>query len=191
MNKYVESLEEFLKLDYKLVITPFEEEGEKGFIVSSPEINGLEVFGVTIDEALKEVNEAKQALFYLQQDKGEKIAYPKGYETNDENLSGRMTIRVPKMLHKRIKDYSNVNGTSLNTSIIQLLNDGFNYNETNILRENIIETLNNKLSFNIEYNMVESSRNVYTLFKNEETNLIKEPKFHYVENFSYKHSFEG
>ncbi|MFB9974574.1 hypothetical protein FPQ10_06050 [Allobacillus sp. SKP2-8] len=141
MSKFVESLDEFLSLNYKLEIVPFEEEGEKGVVVKSPEINGLEVYGDTIEEALAEVDESKKALYSLYKEKGWVIKYPNEYSQEKDNFSGRTTIRMPKTLHRRVYEYSQQCDVSLNAGIVQLLNDGLKEQEMEQLREDILDKI--------------------------------------------------
>ncbi|MRG86727.1 type II toxin-antitoxin system HicB family antitoxin [Salinibacillus xinjiangensis] len=185
MSRYVKSLEEFLNLDYKMVITPFEDEGEKGFVVSCPEISGLEVFGETLEEAIEEVREAKIALYEVFLEKGINIRYPEEYNFEDEDFSGRMTLRIPKTLHKRIKYYSEDNNVSLNTGIIQLINDGINYADIKDMKGKIYNSLNKfnkKIILKVEYSMNDREGEYYNpSFKRSKSNYSV-PKFHFEEN---------
>lgn len=140
MSNYVGSLKEFLALNFKLEIIPFDEENEKGFVVKSPELKGLEVYGDTIEDALEEVNEAKIALYKIYTDKGIQIPYPEKHQVNN-NFSGRMTIRVPKSLHQTLSTYANRNEVSLNTGIIQLLNEGLKYKEIDMIKDQVVESI--------------------------------------------------
>ena len=144
MNKYVSHLDEFLNLDYKLEILPFEEDNEKGYVVKSPELKGLEVYGETVEEALSEVREAKEALYQVYSNNKTPIKYPKKYSPSAENFSGRITVRIPKTLHKRVHEYSDKNDVSLNTAMIQLLNDGLYYNESPAIIKEDSENMNKR-----------------------------------------------
>ncbi|WP_281486567.1 toxin-antitoxin system HicB family antitoxin [Lysinibacillus sphaericus] len=122
MKKINYSLEEFLKLQYKFIVTPYkdEEHNEEGFIITSPELNGIEVFGETLEEAHEEFREAKIAWYEMKCNLGEDIDPPKVGITS----SGRLTVRLPKTLHFKVEEFAKEEGVSLNTGFIQLVNEG-------------------------------------------------------------------
>lgn len=185
MGKYVKNLKEFLSLDYKLEIIPFEDLGEKGFVVKSPELKGLEVFGETIEEALDEVVEAKKALYEIYKRKEMLIKYPETYKSEDEQFSGRMTIRIPTNLHRSIFEYANENKISLNTGIIQLLNDGINQRNLDETKEGLmtlIDKINKSIPLSINY--VEAHREIQYNPSIERTkSQINKNPFKFIEGF--------
>src|SRR5699024_4381982 len=116
------------------------------------ELQGLEVYGETIEEALEEVSEAKKALFDIYTMKEISIKYPEKYQSESEKYSGRITIRIPTSLHRNIHEFSIENKISLNTSVIQLLNDGLN--QTNLVKTKeglmtLIEKMNKSVPLSI------------------------------------------
>lgn len=192
MSKFVKNLEEFLSLDYKLEIIPFEEEGEKGFVIKSPEINGLEVYGETIEEALEEVVEAKKALYKIFTIKKIPIKYPQKYRSDIERFSGRLTIRIPKNLHRDITEFSNHNNVSLNTGIIQLLNDGLKQRHYDSMKEEILAKISNMNKENhFVVNFEDINREIrYTPTTERSKSYEKRTRFNFIESV-FAHEGEG
>jgi predicted RNase H-like HicB family nuclease len=153
MSKVINTLDEFLSLNYEMKITPYSDEDEAGFIVTCPELEGIEVFGETVDEALEELYEAKIAYYEMSEgEKGFQIQYPKSYQKEDDP-SGRLTARLPVNLHKKVRNYSYENKVSLNSAIIQLLNDGLMENERNIVLDKVTSLRNELRQNNVQINM--------------------------------------
>jgi predicted RNase H-like HicB family nuclease len=123
------TLEEFLDLKYKIEITPYydEEYAESGYVITSPELSGIKVFGETIDEALIEYHEAKIAWYEMKEKMHEEIPQPFQFK---EKPSGRLTVRLPIELHEKVNEFSSSNSISLNLAIIQLINNGFEKNNS-------------------------------------------------------------
>ncbi len=183
--KKVETLEEFLNLDYEIKITPFYEDGEQGYVVTCPEIKSIEVYGESIEEALEELKEAKIAIYEMSQELGEVIYYPKKYYTFDRRSSGRLTVRLPVQLHDDVKDYAEYNLVSLNTAIIQLVNNGLQANDNKALFEklsNIEEVINDHKKINLVYQIANQKVNLPTSYDYFDVGSVKEdvsvPKFY-------------
>ena len=123
MKKINYSLEEFIKLQYKFTVAPYidEEHEEEGFIITCPELHGIEVYGETLDEAHEEFRAAKIAWYEMKCKLGEDISPPKQVGNSS---SGRLTVRLPKTLHFKVEEFAKEEGVSLNTGFIQLVNEG-------------------------------------------------------------------
>lgn len=65
---------------------------------------------------------------------GRKIKEP--LENSLEEYSGKITLRLPKTLHRDVKERSEIEGVSLNQTIVQLINDGL-FKQT----QNVVEQL--------------------------------------------------
>lgn len=139
MKKTVKTLEEFLSLQYEVKITPFEEDDEMGYVITCPEIEGIEVYGENIEEALEELKEAKIAIFELNKELNIPINYPKNYHESKTELSGRLTARLPVYLHRKIKNFAKENSISVNTAIIQLISEGFKNSELEAIQREMKE----------------------------------------------------
>lgn len=136
------NLDEFLKLNLKLIIEPIydEEYDEEAITISSPDMPGVKVFGETLEEALEELQEAKIAWFEMKEQRGEVINMDK--KAYIKKPSGRMTVRFPITLHSKLINYAEEEKTSINSAIIQLLNEGLenNFHEKVLQRLKGIET---------------------------------------------------
>ena len=76
--------------------------------------------GKTIEEALKEGEDAATAWIKSAQEDGESI--PKPGAVN--KFSGQWRIRVPKSLHAKLDSKAKLEGVSLNTLAVALLAEG-------------------------------------------------------------------
>lgn len=128
------SLNEFLELDYKMVIEPYSdlENDEKGVVITCPDLVGIKVFGETLDEALEELIEAKVAWYDMKEELGEEVNHPEILTSP----SGRLTLRLPISLHRRVIDYAESNKMSVNNTINFLVLEGLHSASLNtVLRE--------------------------------------------------------
>ncbi len=115
MNK---NIDYYCGLNYPIVITEFEDDGEHIYKVKIEELPGLEVYAHTIDEVLSELNEAKNAWFQTALELKREIKEP--YDSLRE-YSGRTTIRMSRSLHKKLAVLAKEENISLNAVINQLL----------------------------------------------------------------------
>lgn len=105
--------------NYKLVITPLPLEDGPGFIARYEEL-GLSVRGVgaTQAEALADLEDL--ALDVLADEELTQLPSPLG-EAPWADYSGRVTLRMPKMLHAKVDRQANEQGVSLNQWICHVL----------------------------------------------------------------------
>lgn len=87
------SLEEYMKLPYKLEITPDTE--ESGFIASYPELPGCLTCGETVTEAVANAEDAKKEWLRTAIEDNIFINEPEELES----YSGQVKLRIPKSLH--------------------------------------------------------------------------------------------
>jgi antitoxin HicB len=102
---------------YSMVIQWSEE--DNGYIATIPELSGLSAFGVTREEALQELEVAKEA--YLEVFKEDGCELPESDTLN--SFSGQTRIRLPKRLHASLSREAKMEGVSLNTYIVHLLSE--------------------------------------------------------------------
>ncbi|MBO1306718.1 type II toxin-antitoxin system HicB family antitoxin [Enterococcus sp. 669A] len=142
--------EEYLTLEYPVVIKKFYDEDEEQDIFSAEikEMPGLKVYGDSYQEVYDELLEAKEIWVDARLAEGRDIPLP--FKEN-HSYSGRLTVRIGKDLHRRVADYAEDDGMSLNQSIISLLEKGLSataigsqggyLKETNRELDKISETL--------------------------------------------------
>lgn len=111
----MKTLEEYLKLPYKLEIVPDNEEG--GYIASYPDLPGCITVGETIEKAAENAEDAKKAWLEAAMEDNAVINEP---DCND-NYSGQFKIRIPKSLHRSLAEHSRQEGISMNQYCMYLL----------------------------------------------------------------------
>jgi len=94
-------------------------EADQVFIAATPEIAGLNAFGDTPEEAIKELNIAKELFLQVMEEDGETIPDPDVFVQH----SGQLRIRIPKSLHAALSQEAKKDGISLNSYINYLLSE--------------------------------------------------------------------
>ena len=111
----MKTLEEYLKMPYKLEIVPDTE--ELGFVASYPELPGCITCGETIAEAITNAEDAKKEWLSAAIEDKIEIAKPESVES----YSGQFKLRIPKTLHKTLAEDSKKEGVSMNQYCVYLL----------------------------------------------------------------------
>lgn len=110
----MKTLEEYLKMPYKLEIIPDTDEG--GFAASYPELPGCITCGKTIQEAVFNAEDAKKEWLIAAIENGTQIN-----ESGIDMYSGQFKLRLPKTLHKTLAENSKKEGVSMNQYCVYLL----------------------------------------------------------------------
>lgn len=111
----MKTLEEYMKLPYKLEIIPDTE--ESGYVVSYPELPGCITCGETIASAVANAEEAKKEWLLAAIEENIEIAEPE----SADSYSGQFKLRLPKTLHKTLAEDSKKEGVSMNQYCVYLL----------------------------------------------------------------------
>ena len=111
----MKTMEEYMKLPYKLEITP--DTDESGFVASFPELPGCITCGETIASAALNAEEAKKEWLKAAIDGKIPINEPESLES----YSGQFKLRIPKSLHKTLSEDSKKEGVSMNQYCVYLL----------------------------------------------------------------------
>lgn len=109
------TLQEYMKLPYKMEIVPDRDEG--GFVVSFPELPGCLTIGETLEEAVKNADDAKMAWLEAAIEENIQINEPQELEA----YSGQFKLRIPKSLHKQLAEQAKIEGISMNQYCVYLL----------------------------------------------------------------------
>lgn len=112
---------------YPYVIRHLSKEDGGGYAIEFPDLLGCMSDGETIEEAIKNGDEAVQAWIETAEENNRPI--PKPGEL--ANQSGKWVQRVPKSIHFRLVSRAREEGVSLNTLVIALLAESLgepNYN---------------------------------------------------------------
>lgn len=111
----MEKIDKYLALPYRLEIVPDPDEG--GFIASYPELPGCITCGATINEAVANALDAKQAWLEAAIESNTSINEPEDIE----RYSGQFKLRMPKSLHKSLAEHSKAEKVSMNQYCLYLL----------------------------------------------------------------------
>lgn len=111
----MKKIDEYMKRPYKMEIVKDEDEG--GYVVSYPELPGCMTIGNSIEEAIKNADDAKKAWFEAALEDGTSITEPGALE----KYSGQFKLRLPKSLHKTLAENSKREGISMNQYCVYLL----------------------------------------------------------------------
>ena len=111
----MKTLDEYMKMPYKLEIIP--DTDESGYVASYPELPGCITCGKTIADAVANAEDAKKTWLTAAIEDGIEIAEP---ETAD-SYSGQFKLRLPKTLHKTLAEDSKKESVSMNQYCVYLL----------------------------------------------------------------------
>ena len=127
MNK----IEKYMKLNYKIELNP---DDEGGYVVSYPELPGCISAGDSVEEAIKNGEDAKREWFMTMLEEGMEIPEP---EINND-YSGQFKLRLPKSLHRSLVQQAKREGISMNQYCLYLLSKGDSSLETlNLVKEKL------------------------------------------------------
>jgi predicted RNase H-like HicB family nuclease len=111
------TLDEYLALDYPFVATA---DPDGGYVVSFPDLPGCFTQVENIADLPEAVEEVRSLWLETAYDQGIDIPLP----SFPEECSGRILLRVPKSLHRRLLDHASQDGISLNQYAMGLLVQG-------------------------------------------------------------------
>lgn len=108
-------------LDYKIEISRVAEDDGGGYTAYMPEL-GCIGDGDTIENAIKDVQEVAENLIKLAIEDGRTI--PRSKIFDEENYSGKLSLRIPKSLHKMLAKQSEIEECSINQLITTYISMG-------------------------------------------------------------------
>ncbi|ADR37667.1 Uncharacterized protein family UPF0150 [Oceanithermus profundus DSM 14977] len=109
-------LDYYLSLRYPITLAP-EEEG--GYTAIVPDLPGCVTVGETAEEAMAMAEDAKRLWIEDAYERGEAIPVP----STEREYSGRILLRMPKSLHRRLAEDAEREGVSLNQYVVALLQE--------------------------------------------------------------------
>lgn len=136
----------YINLPYKAEIEFEPKEGV--WIASHPELGKGSCYAIadTPEEAIAQLKDDKKELLEILFKEGKSIPEPK-FEKEEELPSGQFILRIPRTLHKRIKDQADIEGVSLNHFLSSLIAENFSQKEQlSKLPDLISATLEKQLS---------------------------------------------
>jgi antitoxin HicB len=115
-NKQTEKqpLEYYLNLQYSITI---DSDIEGGFVAQIKDLPGCLTQGETLEETINNINEARELWLETAYEVDDEIPLP----STDETYSGKLLLRLPKSLHRRLAEAALQENVSLNQYILFLL----------------------------------------------------------------------
>ena len=111
----MKTIEEYMNMPYKMEVVPDMEEG--GFVISFPDLPGCITSGLTIEEAIKNAQDAKKCWLEAALEDGVTVYEPDSLE----DYSGQFKLRIPRSLHRSLAEHSQREGISMNQYCVYLL----------------------------------------------------------------------
>ena len=113
----MKKLDKYYKLPYRMVIIP--DSDEDGYAVSYPDLPGCISTGNTIDEAIRNAEDAKKEWIKAAMEEG--LPSPEPASDELDNYSGQFKLRIPKSLHRSLSLHAKEEGISMNQYCLYLL----------------------------------------------------------------------
>ena len=111
----MKSLNEYWEMPYRMEIVEDKDEG--GYVVSFPDLPGCITCAETIENAVKNAEEAKRIWIEAAIEDGVEIFEPDSLQ----DYSGQFKLRLPKSLHRSLALRSQREGVSMNQYCVYLL----------------------------------------------------------------------
>lgn len=108
----------YLRLTYPFTVRPDTDDG--GYIVEFPDLRYCVGTGDTIEEAINDAMTAQRDWIQAAFEAGIAIPEPRG----NEEYNGRITLRIPKSLHKMVSEAAKREGVSANQYLSHLISMG-------------------------------------------------------------------
>jgi predicted HicB family RNase H-like nuclease len=121
------SLEYYLDQPYKIEL--HYEPGDNTWVATHPELGrgSCYAIGESKDEALKRLEEERKFILQYALDEGHSIPEPKFEE--EELPSGQFVVRLPRSLHKKLKDKAKEEDVSLNQYVVSIISEYIGANQ--------------------------------------------------------------
>lgn len=112
------NLDYYAALPYDIVVTS---SPEGGYVATIPDLPGCITQGETRLEVLEMIEDAKLCWLEAALDLGERIDEP-----DFDRYNGRLNLRIPKSLHRKLAESAEREGVKLNQLAIYLMANGIN-----------------------------------------------------------------
>lgn len=128
------------ELGYKIEIIKLSEEDGGGYLALVPSLQGCMSDGETPQEALKNIEDAIKCWIETAKELGREVPAPNDYKLDSE-YSGKLTLRIPKYLHKQLSNRADTENCSINQLIQSYISMGIGYDYGR-----------SQISINVDYN---------------------------------------
>jgi len=132
---------------YRIRVYPIKTDTDRTeWAAEFPDLPGCVGAGDTAEEAVAMAMDAKKAWIETAKEEGREIPKPKNIDEDD--FSGKFTLRLPKTLHKELTLQAEEEGVSLNQYLLYLITKGLNKEDMIVKYES-----KNKIDFSSWHNM--------------------------------------
>ncbi len=109
-GKEKKSIDDYMKMPYKMVIVPDEEEA--GYTLYFPDLPGCITCVDSLEQAITQAENAKREWLEAAIEEGLDIKEPQ------DEYSGQLRLRMPKSLHRQLSRKAAEEGVSLNQYVV-------------------------------------------------------------------------
>ncbi|MBI2909383.1 MAG: type II toxin-antitoxin system HicB family antitoxin [Chloroflexi bacterium] len=107
----------YRQMPYSVVLHQVEDGGQKYWMAEIPELPGCRSHGATVQQAVANIDEAKEAWIADALEQGEPVPLP----AEREKHSGKILLRVSRSLHRALTVMADSEGLSLNQLVATAL----------------------------------------------------------------------
>ena len=112
-----QTVSDYINLPYTIEVIP----DENCFFIKIKELEGCISQGDTIEEAFIMIKDALSSWLEVAIEEGDEIPLPESMQ--EYKHSGKMSLRMPKSLHKKVAKEAKKEGVSLNSYIVSCLSE--------------------------------------------------------------------
>lgn len=106
--------------NYKIEISKLSEEDGGGFLATVPALPGCMSDGETQEEALVNVKDAIKCWIETANELGREVPL-EDYYVSENDYSGKLSLRIPKSLHKQVSEQADKEGCSINQLLMMYI----------------------------------------------------------------------
>ncbi|ODA39984.1 toxin-antitoxin system HicB family antitoxin [Desulfosporosinus sp. BG] len=108
-------------LNYTIRLNKITDGKNSYWMAEHPELPGCVTHGETKEESLANLEDAKQGWIFAKVSEGESVPIPKYEFQEQQNLSGKILLRLPKELHYKVVQMAKANSISINKELNYLI----------------------------------------------------------------------
>ena len=115
--KEQKGVEYYMQLPYSILLHQIEDQGTRYWIAEFPELPGCVSHGLTVDEAVKNAEEAKKDWILDSLEESDEVPSP----IDRDRFSGKTLVRMSRSLHRALSLMAESENLSLNQLIVTML----------------------------------------------------------------------
>lgn len=145
-------LDQYVSLDYPILIRKIQDKERELWVAEIPDLPGCISDGDTREEAFQSIEDAKKAWIETAIEEGRPIPKPKPIDDEDD-YSGKFTLRLPKYIHKLLTEHANTQNVSLNQYVLSLI--CFHLGELNWTKDFVQEVTSKKTTTGVSFMFID------------------------------------